>query len=196
MLFLVLLMVSLWGGSALPVDTTQPEVYSPVQLSQYCNAADNYCYYVDQIHPGTVRASPYTATDEQGQFLLRRDAYLQHPYRVCFGGCCILLDFTTQPGCVHMQYVARKSGQSGHLLARFANQPQKVLGPRSFMPKHLVACPQDGLPVPYAVIAARGGNTTITGQEERKLQIDPVQEKTHTNKPDFFDDVTVQLINT
>ncbi len=65
MLFLVLLMVSLWGGSALPVDTTQPEVYSPVQLSQYCNAADNYCYYVDQIHPGTVRASPYTATDER-----------------------------------------------------------------------------------------------------------------------------------
>lgn len=128
--------------------------------------------------------------------MLRRDAYMQRPYRVCFGGCCILFDFTTQPGCVHMRYVARKHAEPGHLLARFANEPQQVLGPRSFMQKHLVACPQDGMPVPYAIIAARGGNATIPHEDERKLQIDPVQEGKQNTKPDYFDDVTVQLINT
>ncbi len=52
------------------------------------------------------------------------------------------------------------------------------------------------MPVPYAIIAARGGNATIPHEDERKLQIDPVQEGKQNTKPDYFDDVTVQLINT
>ena len=40
-----------------------PQVYSPVVLSELCQDVANYCIYVDQVRPGTVRASPVNATD-------------------------------------------------------------------------------------------------------------------------------------
>lgn len=40
-----------------------PKVYNPVVLSQLCKDPANYCIYVDQVRPGTVRASPVNATD-------------------------------------------------------------------------------------------------------------------------------------
>ena len=40
-----------------------PQVYSPVVLSELCRDVANYCIYVDQVRPGTVRASPVNATD-------------------------------------------------------------------------------------------------------------------------------------
>lgn len=42
-----------------------PLIYSSVDLAQLCADSSNYCIYVDQVRPGTVRASPYIATDNR-----------------------------------------------------------------------------------------------------------------------------------
>ncbi|EST05051.2 hypothetical protein PSEUBRA_005859 [Kalmanozyma brasiliensis GHG001] len=133
-----------------------PLVYSPVVLSQLCQDSSNYCIYVDQVRPGAVQASPINATDNQGGFLIDRSQYLASPFRVCYGGCCIALNFAIKPGCVSMRYYNRGEDESsGHLLARFADTYQFTVGPRDFMKKWLQACSKDGEPLPYVVIAAR-----------------------------------------
>ncbi|CBQ73596.1 conserved hypothetical protein [Sporisorium reilianum SRZ2] len=136
----------------------QPTVYTPVVLNQMCQDPLNYCIYVDQNRPGTVRASPVNATDAQGAFLFERAAYMTNPFHVCYGGCCVDLDFTKRPGCVSMRYVSRPASHPGHLLARFADNVDNILGPRDDMRRLLEACPPpDGQALPYAVIGARGG---------------------------------------
>ncbi|TKY84781.1 hypothetical protein EX895_005861 [Sporisorium graminicola] len=136
-----------------------PTVYTPVVLNQLCQDPANYCIYVDQNRPGTVRASPVNATDAQGAFLFERAAYTDNPFHVCYGGCCIDLDFAKRPGCVAMRYVSRPGRGPGHLLARFADNIENLIGPRDDMRRLLEACPQgEGMALPYAVIGARGGH--------------------------------------
>ncbi|SPO26676.1 uncharacterized protein UTRI_03967_B [Ustilago trichophora] len=134
------------------------KLYSPTDMSHLCTDPKNYCIYVDQVEPGTVMASVVNATDNQGAFLFERQAYYEHLFYVCFGGCCIDLDFKHKPGCVVMNYVDRVSPDKGHLLARFADNIELIIGPKDYMQKTLLACPEEeGKPLPYAVIAARSG---------------------------------------
>ncbi|KAJ9479692.1 hypothetical protein PHBOTO_003163 [Pseudozyma hubeiensis] len=192
-----------------------PTVYSPVVLAQLCEEPTSYCIYVDQIRPGAVRASPVNATDDQGAFLFERASYMSHPFHVCYGGCCIDLDFASKPGCVSMRYFDRKSSETGHLLARFADNVEQILGPREYMQKELIACPTQNEPaLPYAVIGARRGQgRPEQGDQVSHLQTDPAQGKADVQPPplganaaqhddgkgqdkvnhDYFDDVTVPL---
>lgn len=57
-----------------------------------------------------------------------------------------------------MSYVPRDSPEPGHLLARFADNVQDILGPRDDMLRSLMACAKEqGQTLPYAVIGARRG---------------------------------------
>lgn len=56
-----------------------------------------------------------------------------------------------------MHYVFRQADPEGHLLARFADNVDRILGPREDMVKTMRACGKDGQPLPYAVIGARVG---------------------------------------
>ncbi|GAC95187.1 hypothetical protein PHSY_002762 [Pseudozyma hubeiensis SY62] len=221
-----------------------PTVYSPVVLAQLCEEPTSYCIYVDQIRPGAVRASPVNATDDrkqntlsvsafphrlvltiislhcldiafaEGAFLFERASYMSHPFHVCYGGCCIDLDFASKPGCVSMRYFNRKSNEAGHLLARFADNVEQILGPREYMQKELIACPTKDEPaLPYAVIGARGGQGRPEQEQQvSHLQTHPTQGKAHVQPHsaganaaqngdggkskvdhDYFDDVTVPL---
>lgn len=151
----------------------------------------------------------------EGAFLFERSAYAHDPFRICYAGSCIDLDFARKPGCVSMQYVSRHSDQVGHLLARFANDVHHILGPRADMWRELDACatPEDPA-LPYAVIGARGrdknkdrqqisaqlpssnpNNLTQdhTGEGQNpasQASVAPTQDKPGH---DYFDDVTVPL---
>ncbi|CDR88409.1 uncharacterized protein SPSC_04236 [Sporisorium scitamineum] len=185
-----------------------PIVYTPVVLSQLCQDPQNYCIYVDQIRPGTVLASPVNATDSQGAFLFRRSDYMERPFHVCYGGCCVDLDFVKRPGCVTMRYVSYPGNGPGHLLARFADNVDNILGPRDDMWRLLEACPPKDEPaLPYAVIGARGRHGGRAGKSGKDQQ-GAVSGATPASPPaaapdaalvdarpnhDYFDDVTVPL---
>lgn len=86
---------------------------------------------------------------------------MDRPIHVCYGGCCINLDFSQEgkDGCVRMSYVNRPSeGVKGHLLGRFADNQVKLLGPGDRMEKTMLACGKGGRALPYAVIQARSGH--------------------------------------
>ncbi|KAJ1026051.1 hypothetical protein NDA18_003711 [Ustilago nuda] len=195
------------------------QTVNPVDMGQLCQQPAYYCIYVDQVRAGIVHASPVNATDRQGGFLFERKAYLDQAFHVCFGGSCIDLDFKSQPGCVTMNYVARKSEIKGHLLARFADDVQNIIGPRQDMLQMLIACPNNDQPLPYAVIGPRGG-VKKQDQKEDKKEKDAKETDTGVaakaavkeNKPAFpptaanitqpgklghnyFDDVTVPLVD-
>lgn len=94
---------------------------------------------------------------------------MEHPFHVCFGGCCVDLDFAVEQGCVHMSYVSRPSDGPGHLLARFADNVENIIGPQESMYKNLTACPEDNTgALPYAVIGARSkeGKKKKPGQQD------------------------------
>ena len=71
-----------------------------------------------------------------------------------------------------MRYLSRTSHEPGHLLARFADNLQLIIGPREDMARTLEACPaSDGQPLPYAVIGARSGLAKqVQGQEQGQKQ--------------------------
>ncbi|CCF51899.1 hypothetical protein NDA14_002636 [Ustilago hordei] len=144
------------------------QTVNPVDMGQLCQQPAYYCIYVDQVRAGIVHASPVNATDRQGGFLFERKAYLDQAFHVCFGGSCIDLDFKSRPGCVTMNYVARESEIKGHLLARFADNVQNIIGPRQDMLQMLIACPNNDQPLPYAVIGPRGGAKKQDQKQDKK----------------------------
>ncbi|SNX85035.1 uncharacterized protein MEPE_03744 [Melanopsichium pennsylvanicum] len=157
-----------------PPSPAFPIVYSPVELSQLCSKGENYCVYIDLVRRGgDVLANPVNATDNQGAFLFERKTYLDTPFHICHGGCCVHIDFDKQQDCVSLSYHDHPTGESGHLLARFADNVQKFIGPGKYTEKKLTTCSdqdqnkQDHGRLPYAVISGRGGPKKVTnhGQE-------------------------------
>ena len=67
-----------------------------------------------------------------------------------------------------MRYLARQSDIKGHLLARFADNVQNIIGPRQDMWQMLIACPNKDQPLPYAVIGPRGGAKKEDQKEDKK----------------------------
>ncbi|KAJ1023867.1 hypothetical protein NDA13_004701 [Ustilago tritici] len=200
------------------------QTVKPVYMGQLCQQPAYYCIYVDQVRAGIVHASPVNATDRQGAFLFERKAYLDQPFYVCFGGSCVDLDFKSRPGCVTMRYLARQNDIKGHLLARFADNVQDIIGRRQDMLKMLTACPNKDQPLPYAVIGPRGGAKKEDKKEDKKeekeakeadtgvaamrLQKPPEKEDKSAFPPtaanitqpgklghNYFDDVTVPLVD-
>ena len=157
----------------------------------------------------------------EGAFLFEISNYTAHPFHVCFGGCCVDLDFAASPGCVTMRYVDREAkGERGHLLARFADDVVNIMGPRQWMKKEVMAWRkgEEGGGLPYAVIGARiGGRKKRVGGDQvssshdvhpgRKLQqqgqpaMEPSKDAESIGEADeggkmphdYFDDVTVPV---
>ncbi len=76
----------------------------------------------------------------EGAFLFERANYMEHPFHVCFGGCCVDLDFAAETRLRSHELRIAPSDGPGHLLARFADNVENIIGPQESMYKNLTAC--------------------------------------------------------